>query len=395
MLSDDSASDDDFAAAVRKWLHDNLSGEFADLRGRGGPGREHEAFEERRAWDRHMAAAGWTCLGWPREFGGAGLSLRRQVIFHEEYARANAPARVGHIGEELLGPTLIAFGTPAQRERFLPAILSSDVLWCQGYSEPGAGSDLASVSTSGRSQESGWTINGQKIWTSLAHLSDWCFVLVRSEPGSVRHRGLSFLLVPLKDPDTGAPSPGIDIRPIRHMTGTSEFNEVFFDDAVTDADLVVGEPGSGWSVAMGLLELERGVSTLGQQVGFARELDGIIALARANGSIDDPVMAERLSRAWLGLRTLRAFALASFGGDVGPGAPNVSKLLWGRWHRGLGELAMDVLGSSSAAVQGGELDEWQRLFLFSRADTIYGGSDEVQRNIISERALGLPREARP
>ncbi|MGB3771464.1 MAG: acyl-CoA dehydrogenase family protein [Rhodococcus sp. (in: high G+C Gram-positive bacteria)] len=395
VLTDDSVSDADFASHVRNWLQSNLTGDFGGLRGKGGPGREHEAFEERREWDRHLAASGWTCLGWPVEFGGAGLSLRRQVIFHEEYARADAPARAGHIGEELLGPTLIAFGDAAQQERFLPAVLASDVQWCQGYSEPGAGSDLASVSTSARLDGDRWHINGQKIWTSLAHLSDWCFVLARSEPGSVRHRGLSYLLVPLKDPETGEPSPGIDIRPIRHMTGTSEFNEVFFDDATTDADLVVGEPGSGWSVAMGTLELERGVSTLGQQVGFARELSGLVELARKNGALDDPAVADRLSRAWLGLRAMRAFALASLEGVVGPGAPNVSKLLWGQWHRGLGELAMDIIGAPSAVADDGELDQWQRLYLFSRADTIYGGSDEVQRNIIAERALGLPREARP
>lgn len=388
------ASDDEFARHVRQWLRDNLTGDFADLRGRGGPGREHEAFDERRAWDRHLAASGWTCLGWPTEFGGAALSLRRQVIFHEEYARADAPARVGHIGEELLGPTVIAFGTPAQQERFLPPILASDVLWCQGYSEPGAGSDLASVSTAARLVDGEWRIDGQKIWTSLAHLSDWCFVLTRSEPGSVRHRGLSYLLVPLTSGD-GSPAPGIDIRPIRHMSGTSEFNEVFFDDARTDADLVVGEPGAGWSVAMGTLELERGVSTLGQQVGFERELTGLITLARSNGAARDPAIAERLARARAGLQAMRSFALASLEGDVGPGAPNVSKLLWGQWHRSLGELAMDILGPQSAIVENGDLDAWQRLFLFSRADTIYGGSDEIQRTIIAERVLGLPREARP
>ncbi|MGV8871328.1 MAG: acyl-CoA dehydrogenase family protein [Rhodococcus sp. (in: high G+C Gram-positive bacteria)] len=388
VVFDDAATDEQFADAVRKWLHSNLSGRYSDLRGRGGPGREHEAFEERRDWDRHLSAAGWTCLGWPTEFGGAGLSLRRQVIFHEEYARADAPARVGHIGEELLGPTVIAFGTAAQQERFLPPIVASEVLWCQGYSEPGAGSDLASISTAARLRDGEWHIDGQKVWTSLAHLSDWCFVLVRSEPGSVRHRGLSYLLVPLD-------RPGIEIRPIRHMTGTAEFNEVFFDDARTDEDLVVGAPGDGWSVAMGTLELERGVSTLGQQVGFARELTGLIDLARTTGSIDDPEIRDRLARAWLGLRAMRAYALASLGGDTGPGAANVSKLLWANWHRGLGELAMDIVGTPSILADEGELDQWQRLYLFSRADTIYGGSNEVQRNIIAERVLGLPREARP
>ncbi|MFC4004766.1 acyl-CoA dehydrogenase family protein [Prauserella oleivorans] len=374
-----------FRREVAGWLADNLTGEFARLRGLGGPGREHEAFELRLAWERHLAAAGWTCVGWPREFGGRGLSLAEQVIFHEEYAASGAPARVSHLGEQLLGPTLIAFGTPAQQRRFLPRIVAADELWCQGYSEPGAGSDLAAVSTSARLDGDEWVVNGQKIWTSLAHVADWCFVLARTEPGSQRHHGLSYLLVPLKQP-------GVTVRPIRQLTGTSEFNEVFFDDARTAADLVVGEPGDGWRVAMGTLGFERGVSTLGQQIGFRRELEGIVEQARAAGTLDDPVLRAELTRAWIGLRVLRAHALRTLGKEPGPEVA-VGKLLWAGWHRGLGELAMRARGARSI-VTGGDLDEWQRLFLFSRADTIYGGSDEIQRTIIAERVLGLPKEER-
>ncbi|MGB2949056.1 MAG: acyl-CoA dehydrogenase family protein [Rhodococcus sp. (in: high G+C Gram-positive bacteria)] len=387
----DYSEDDDgerFRIQIRQWLGDNLTGRFAALKGLGGPGREHEAFEERLEWDRHLAAAGWTCLGWPVEFGGRGAPLSHQVVFHEEYARADAPARVGHIGEELLGPTLIAFGTPEQRTRFLPGIISVGELWCQGYSEPGAGSDLAAVSTSAALDGDEWVITGQKIWTSLAHLADWAFVIARTERGSTRHAGLSYLLVPMKQ-DT------ITVRPITQLTGTSEFNEVYFDGARTAADLVVGEPGRGWSIAMGTLGFERGVSTLGQQVGFARELDGVIAVARSNGSIEDPLVREKLTRAWMGLRVMRAYALTTLGGTGTQGEDSISKLLWANWHRGLGELAMDVVGAPSMVAPDGELDEWQRLFLFTRADTIYGGSNEIQRNIISERVLGLPREARP
>ena len=384
-----------FRAEAREWLRDNLAGPFAELRGLGGPGSEHEAFEERRAWDRHLAASGWTCLGWPVEHGGRGASLAEQVIFHEEYARANAPAKVNHIGEELLGPTLIAFGTAAQQERFLPGIRSVDELWCQGYSEPGAGSDLAAVATTARLEGDQWSVTGQKVWTSLAHLVDWCFVVARTEPGSTRHHGLSYLLVPLKQP-------GVEIRPIRQLTGGSEFNEVFFDGARTDADLVVGEVGAGWAVAMGTLGFERGLSTLGQQVGFQRELDAIIELARSTGAIEDPLVKDKLARAWLGLQVMRAHALRtlhSVSGGASGGEASVAKLLWGRWHRGLGELAMEVAGARSMiagrdADGGVAFDEWQRLFLFTRADTIYGGSDEIQRNIIAERTLGLPREAR-
>ena len=375
-----------FRREVADWLADNLTGEFAGLRGLGGPGREHEAFDARLAWERHLAAAGWTCVGWPREFGGRGLSLDEQVAFHEEYAASGAPARVNHLGEQLLGPTLIAFGTPEQRARFLPKIVAVEELWCQGYSEPGAGSDLAGVSTAARLEDGEWVITGQKIWTSLAHVADWCFVLARTEPGSQRHRGLSYLLVPLRQD-------GVTVRPIDQLTGTSEFNEVFFDGARTPADLVVGEPGDGWRVAMATLGFERGVSTLGQQIGFRRELDGIIAEAKRVGTYDDPVLRADLNRARMGLRVLRAHALRTLGREPGPEVA-VGKLLWAGWHRSLGELAMRARGARSL-VHDGELDQWQRLFLFTRADTIYGGSDEIERNIIAERVLGLPREARP
>ena len=393
-----SEEDRAFRAEVRGWLEEHLSGEFADLRGLGGAGRDHEAHDERVAWNRHLAEHGWTCLGWPTEHGGRGLSLMQQVIFHEEYARADAPARVNHLGEELLGPTLIAFGTEAQQRRFLPPIVQVAELWCQGYSEPGAGSDLANVQTKGRLVSKGptqWVVDGQKVWTSNAHFSDWCFVLARTEPGSRRHEGLSFLLVPL-DQD------GVEVRPIEQLTGGSEFNEVFFTGATTDADLVVGEPGQGWRVAMGLLGFERGVSVLGQIVGFARELAALVELARRNGTFEDPLVRDRLANARVGLEVMRLNALRGLSAVVagedssaGGGAASIAKLVWASWHQQLGELAMDVAGPDGLTARPGatyDLTEWQRLYLFSRADTIYGGSDEVQRNILAERVLGLPRE---
>jgi alkylation response protein AidB-like acyl-CoA dehydrogenase len=395
----DTAADRAFRAEVRTWLEDNLVGEFAGLRGLGGPGREHEAYDERLAWDRHLAASGWTCLGWPTEHGGRGLPLFQQVIFHEEYARANAPARVNHLGEELLGPTLIAFGTPAQQQRFLPKIVAVEELWCQGYSEPNAGSDLANVQTRARLEGSGadaeWVIDGQKMWTSLAHLADWCFVVARTEPGSQRHRGLSYLLVPMRQD-------GVEVRPIVQLTATSEFNEVFFTGARTAADLVVGEPGQGWAVAMGTLGFERGVSTIGQQTGFRRELDAVVALARENGALDDPVLRDRLAKARADLEVIRLNALRTLSQsnaeEQAPQQASIAKLLWAHWHRTLGELAMQVRGVDGLFATGdpdeGGFDEWQRLFLFTRADTIYGGSDEVQRNILAERVLGLPRDER-
>jgi alkylation response protein AidB-like acyl-CoA dehydrogenase len=380
-----------FRAEVREWLADNLVGEFVALKGLGGPGRDNDAFEARLVWNRKLAAAGLTCLGWPEEHGGRGLSVAHRVAFYEEYAKANAPDKVNHFGEELLGPTLIAFGTEEQQKRFLPKILDVTELWCQGYSEPGAGSDLANVSTAAELDGDAWVINGQKVWTSLAHWAQWCFVVARTEKGSKRHAGLSYLLVPLDQP-------GVEVRPIVQLTGDSEFNEVFFDDARTDADLVVGMPGDGWRVAMGTLTFERGVSTLGQQIRYARELSGVAELAKKTGAVDDPLIRERLTRAWAGLRTMRSYALATMdvegGGQAAPGKDSVSKLLWANWHRALGELAMDVQGKAGLVLADDEFDEWQRTYLFSRSDTIYGGSNEIQRNIIAERVLGLPREVK-
>lgn len=374
---------EEFRATVREWLADNLSGDFAALRGLGGPGREHEAHDERIEWDRHLAAAGWTCLGWPTEHGGRAASIEERVVFHEEYARADAPARVSHFGEELLGPTLIALGTPDQQRRFLPPIRRVEELWCQGYSEPGAGSDLASVSTTAVRDGDEWVITGQKVWTSLAHLAQWCFAVVRTEPGSKRHKGLSYLLVPMDQQ-------GVEVRPIEQLTGGSEFNEVFFDHARTESSLVVGEPGDGWRVAMTTLGFERGAATLGQQVGFRRELNALIALAADTGALDDEVIREKLTRARIGLDVMRWHALRT----IDSAGASVTKLVWANWHRGLGELAMEVLGAVGMAT-GDDLSEWQRLYLFTRADTIYGGSNEIQRNIIAERLLGLPREVRP
>jgi alkylation response protein AidB-like acyl-CoA dehydrogenase len=386
-----TGEDEEFRGRIRDWLELNLTGEVAGLRGAGGPGREHEHFEERLAWNRQLAASGWTCLGWPAEHGGQAASLARQVIFHEEYARSGAPARVGHMGEELVGPTLIAFGSPAQQERFLRPIATVSELWCQGYSEPGAGSDLASVSTSAVLDGDDWVITGQKVWTSLATVADWCFLLARTEPGSRRSAGLSYLLVPMNQP-------GITVRPIRQLTGTSEFNEVFFDGARTARDLVVGDVGDGWRVAMATLAIERGVSTLGQQVGYRRELDALIDAARRSGAADDPLLRDKLARAWIGLQVMREQVLSMLADADQAAAADASvvKLLWSRWHRDLGELAMEVLGPASMLAQGPpyDLDDWQRLHLFSRADTIYGGSQEIQLGIIADRALGLPRQAR-
>ncbi|KOU23770.1 acyl-CoA dehydrogenase [Streptomyces sp. WM6372] len=402
------AGDEELRARARAWLTGHLVGPYAGALGLGGPGSEHEGVEARRAWERELGRGGWIGQGWELPSGAYGqqrLSLTGQVVWAEEYAALRAPGRVGHIGENLLAPTLIAYGSREQRDRFLPGIARGEELWCQGYSEPGAGSDLAGIRTTAvrDAADRQFRVTGQKIWTSLAQDADWCFVLARTEPGSRRHRGLSFLLVRMDQPGR------VEVRPIRQMSGTSEFNEVFFDGAV--AAEVVGGEGNGWTVAMGLLALERGVSTLVQQIGFAAELERVVGAYVAAASrgaygasgAGDPVLRERLVRQWAELRTMRWNALRTLGSADDPGAPSVAKLLWGGWHRRLGELAVAVRGAGASAGPADwapgtpyelGLDEEQRLFLFTRADTIYGGSDEIQRNIIAERVLGLPKEPR-
>ena len=387
-----SQQEESFRREIAAWLERELGGEFKALRGSGGPGNENEMVEERRAWERRLGQAGWACIGWPPEWGGRGASLTQQVIFHEEYARARGPGRLGHIGEGLLGPTLLAFGSDAQKRRFLPAIACGEEIWCQGYSEPNAGSDLANVQTRARLEGDAWVIDGQKVWTSWAQWADWCFVLCRSDAQAPKHKGLSYLLVPMRQP-------GISVRPIVQLTGDSEFSEVFFDGARSDAANIVGRPGEGWRVAMGTLAFERGASTLGQNLSFRNELEQVIQIAKRNGKDRDPVMRGRLADAWIGLEVMRMNALRMLSGGESAELTRealIYKLYWAIWHQNLGKLAMDVLGDESGILEGApyELGPLQRLFLFTRSDTIYGGSNEIQRNIIAERGLGLPREPR-
>ena len=382
-----SLSDEDEAwrQRCRSWLEDNLSGEFAALRGRGWPGDMDSLIPERRAWDKRLDEAGFAGLNWPKPWG-QGATLAQEVIFHEEYARARAPGRVAHIGEGLLGPTLIHFGSEEQKARFLPGIRDGSELWCQGYSEPNAGSDLANVQCKAELKDGQWHITGQKVWTSLAAVSDWCFVLCRTSNPAKKHRGITYLLVPMDQP-------GVNIVPIEQISGGEEFAEVFFDGAVTAQENVVGEVDGGWKVAMGTLAFERGASTLAQQLAFANELDDVIAAAKRTGTADDPAIRDRIARAWMGLRVMRLNALRVLedeGTELSRDAL-ITKLDWANWHRDLGELAMDALGDE-AHTAGGELE---RLFLWTRCDTIYAGTNEIQKNIIGERGLGLPREPRP
>lgn len=390
-----TAEDEAFRERVEAWMAEHLTGKFEVLKHRGGPGDEDAYPELRKEWEQELAAGGWTCIGWPEAHGGGGLSIERQVIFNEAYAAAGGPGRMGHIGEGLIGPALIAFGNEEQQQRLLPGIVAGTDFWCQGYSEPSAGSDLANIQTKcWQTDDGSWRVSGQKVWTSLAQDSNWIFVLARSEPGSKGKKGLTFLLLELDQP-------GISIQPIHQMSGSSEFNEVFFDEAVAaDAD-VVGAPGDGWKVAMGLLEAERGVSTLGQQAHFAHELQLVIDAAKARGRDQDPFVRNRIAAAWCGLRTMRYNALRMLSGGKGDSLnlgreAMIYKYYWSNWHRDLGELAMDVLGPD-ADVPSEEpgVRRLQQVFLFSRADTIYAGTNEIQLNLIAERGLGMPREPRP
>lgn len=394
-----------FAEEVRSWLEEHLVGEFADLRGRGGTGQEDIAPELLIAWEKELAQGGWLGLDYPKEFGGLEASLVEQVVFYMTYVEAKAPGRMPNMGVTLVGPTLLAFGTEAQKQRFIPPILAGEELWCQGYSEPNAGSDLANVATKAQLRDDRWIINGQKVWTSLAQFSDWCFVVCRTQEGSERHRGLSYLLVPMRQP-------GVELRPIVQLTGGTEFNEVFFSDAETKADLVVGEPGQGWAVAMGTLAFERGASTLGQQLSFRQEFDNLLGLAQSVGASQTNPLRDKLARSYLELEIMRfnnlrmlsaAQAMADAGAALGP-EMSIGKLYWSHWHRSFGELAMQVEGAAGLVANGQPLatetpaeasayplTKHQRTFLYSRAHTIYAGSSEIQKNIIAERVLGLPR----
>lgn len=378
-----------FRKEAASWLAGQMAGEFADIKG---ISKLTEKPERRKQWEQQLAAHGWSCIGWPKEWGGRDASLAEQVIFAEEYARAGVPGRINHIGVELAGPTILTFGTEAQKAKFLPGIAAGTTIWCQGFSEPNAGSDLASVRTKARLEGDEWVVDGQKIWTSLAHVSDWIFVVARSEEGSKGPKGLTFVMMDLDQP-------GIEVRGIKQINGDAEFNETFFDGARTASDNIIGAPGGGWTVAMGLLAFERGVSTLGQQMGFRNELDEIVAAAKANGAAGDPLIRQRIAKAEIGLRLMRYGAmrmLSNTDHSRPDGAALTYKIQWASWRRSLGELGMDVLGQA-AEVTGNPDYEWDvlpNLFLYSRADTIYGGTNQIQRNLIAERALGLPREPR-
>jgi alkylation response protein AidB-like acyl-CoA dehydrogenase len=385
----------EFREEVRTWLAEHLVGEFAEYRGIGSP-TDDTAWDVRVAWERELSTGNWLGLGWPREYGGRGAGLAEEIIFEYEYARAAAPARVNTQAFELLGPTLLAFGSEEQKARFLPKILAVEEMWGQGFSEPGAGSDLAAVRTKASLREDEWHIDGQKVWTTFGNYADWLYVLCRTDPDtSLRHKGLSLLLVDVKQS-------GVDVRPIENIARSTEFTECFFNDARTTFDMVVGGVGEGWRVVMTTLGMERGAALMPMQLAMQREVGDLIAAAKKSGLVDDPWIRQRLVDAYIGVNVMRSSNLrvvadlldaeATTPGQATAAAATSSKLFSSLHHQKMGELAMDVYGCEAVfEVADNAAAEARKLFLLSRAETIYGGTSEIQRNIISERVLGLPR----
>jgi len=384
----------DFREEVRSWLSEHLVGDFAEHRGIGSP-TDDAAWDVRVAWERELSAGNWLGLTWPREYGGRDVGLAEEIIFEYEYARAAAPARVNTQALELLGPTLLAFGTDEQKQRFLPKILAVEEMWGQGFSEPGAGSDLAAVRTKAVADDDGWQIDGQKVWTTFGHHADWLYVLCRTDPDvSLRHRGLSLLLVEVDQP-------GVDVRPIENLARSTEFSECFFNDARASADMVVGGAGNGWRVVMTTLGMERGSALMPMQLAMQREVTDMIDAAKSSGVLDDPLIRQRLVDAYIGVNVMRSSNLrvvadllddtAAERGKATAAAATGGKLFASLHHQLMGELALDVYGAEAVYGADGGPAAARKLFLLSRAETIYGGTSEIQRNIIAERVLGLPR----
>jgi alkylation response protein AidB-like acyl-CoA dehydrogenase len=401
---------EEFRAEIRAWLEENLpDGWFDDDFELTGEAREQFNAE----WTKKLFEGGWICATWPTEYGGKGLSTIQAVVLNEEFSRANAPMRADFFGDTLVGPTILQWGTEEQKKQFLPQILKGEIAWCQGFSEPESGSDLASLKCRAELDGDEWVINGQKVWTTRAQYADYVFLLARTDPTAPKHAGISYLLVPM-DQD------GVEIRPIIQPDGTGEFNEVFFSDARCPKDNVVGGVNNGWKVAMTTLGFERGTSATTGYRRFERELETIIDKAKANGRIDDPVIRQRLMEAWSKVQIMKVNGWRSLSavlhekkdfGVAALGATN--KMFWSEYHRDVMNLAMDILGPEAQILTGTTDDvsipgaarergrddypvsPLQSQFFFSRSETIWGGTAEVQRNIVGERVLGLPKEPKP
>jgi alkylation response protein AidB-like acyl-CoA dehydrogenase len=391
-----------FRARVREFLAEQLPPAWEGI----GALPRDQALEFTERWRTTLYEHGLLGVSWPREYGGAGLTKLEQVVLVEELARAGVPAMGASdtFSVKMVGGVLLKWGTEEQKRRFLPRILSGEDLWCQGYSEPDQGSDLAGVRTRAVRDGDHWVITGQKIWQTRAREANWIFMLVRTNPDAPRHRGLTFMLVPLDQT-------GVDVRPIRMIGGSPDFNEIFFDGARTSMDNVVGEVDGGWAVANSVLELERGDEAATNPIQFRAEWDRLVAMARERGRLDDPVIRDRVADAYIRVETMRFLGLRILTGvlstgRIGPEA-SISKLFWSEYHRDVTRLAVDVLGASAMVVEGrppvrgyraddpgapNSTASWVGALYNAVADTIYAGTSQVQRNILAERVLGLPRD---
>ncbi|HET7405985.1 MAG TPA: acyl-CoA dehydrogenase [Mycobacteriales bacterium] len=393
----------EFRQRIQAFLADNLP---KDWKGAGAlPPEERTEFEH--SWRRTLADNHLLAVNWPKEYGGAGLSPIEQVVVAEEFAKAGAPQGTENdvFGIGMLGNTLIVWGTEEQKKHYLPRILSGEDKWCQGYSEPDAGSDLAGLRTRAVLDGDEWVINGQKIWTSAGHLADWIFVLARTDPDAPKHRGISFFLVPMDQP-------GVEVRPIRNAAGYAMFNEVFFTDARTPKANVVGEINNGWVIAMTLLGFERGAAVTTDAIRWKGDVERLLALAKERGVNDDPKIREQLAWCYSRVEVMRYRGLQALtrflkGGRPGADAA-ISKIIWSEFFQRYTELAMEIIGEDIIAPSGPGSDAlqvsdfgtpnsplaWVDSMMHARSATIYAGSSQIQRNIIGEQLLGLPKEPR-
>jgi alkylation response protein AidB-like acyl-CoA dehydrogenase len=397
-----------FRVEIRSWLEENLPAGWFE------PGHKLEGEEKaqfQKDWSQKLYEGGWICATWPVEYGGKGLSTMEAVVLNEEFTRAGAPMKADFFGDTLVGPTILQWGTEEQKQHFLPKILTGQIAWCQGFSEPDAGSDLAGLKTKAVLDGDEWVINGQKIWTTQAFIADYIFILCRTDPDAPKHAGISYLLCPMKQP-------GVEVRTIKQVDGSAEFCEVFFTDAKCPKDNVVGGVNNGWSVTMTTLGFERGTSATTGYRRFEKELEIIIDKARENGKINDPVIRQRLAKAHSEIQIMRVNGLRSLTSVVqkkkDPGVVALgltNKMYWSEYHQRVMELAMDILGMEAQILTGNpDLEEsvpgygaratnaqypasaLQSSFFFSRSETIWGGTAQIQRNIVGERFLGLPKE---
>jgi alkylation response protein AidB-like acyl-CoA dehydrogenase len=388
-----SAEELEFRNEFRAWLEGNVPGDWPEWREK----PLDESFPYLRAWQRKLYEGGWAAVSWPKEYGGRSATLMQQAIFWEEMARVEAPPMANALGLGLIGPTIIAHGTEQQKRRFVPKILSAEEIWCQGFSEPNAGSDLASLQTAARLDGKHYIVNGQKVWTSYGWLGDWCELVVRTDPDVPKHKGLTVLLVDMK-------LPGVEVRPLRQMTGESEFNELFFRDVRVPVENVLGQVNDGWNVAISTLMHERGSYGARLHLLFKRNINRLIELSRVfqrNGrpASEDPLVRQKLAQCYaeieiMRLNQLRAFSRITATGIPGPEG-SIQKIFWSELNQRLQQVAQELLGPYGQLLQGDRraVDNglWSYGYLRTRGNTIEAGTSEVQRNIIGHFVLGLPR----